>query len=131
MINSTGLDGDGENGQSIARSCGFLGQCVAIGPDDCSDCRCPTYTYRITRDSLREFTIDVDNAIWAIGGRGVSCPTTTIIGSQLRRRRTIELTEHDGKCSNWRARNSLCSVAAACYHNHCQQKKQENTHEFD
>lgn len=121
MINSACLDGDGENGQSIASGGCFLGCSVAIRPVDCSNCRRAIYPDRIASNGLCEFAIDIDNAIWTISWRGVGCPTTAIIWSQRRRRRGFELTEHDGERGNRCARNSLCGVAAARYHNHCQQ----------
>lgn len=130
MIDSACLHGDRENGQSIARGGGFLGFCVAIRPDDGGNSRCPVYPDRVALNGLREFAIDVDNAVWPVGWRGIGCPTAAIIRGQLRRRRSIKLAEYDGERGNWHARNSLCRVAAAGHYDHCQREKQENTHAF-
>ena len=89
MINRAGLDCNRENGQSIAGGSGFFRFCVAVGPEDRGNSRCATHSDRIALDGLREFTIDIDDAIGAVGWRGVGSPTTAIIGRQRGRWRTI------------------------------------------
>ena len=86
MINRACLDGDGENSQSIAGGGCFLGCSGTIRPEDCSNCRCAIYPDRIALNGLCEFAIDIDNAIWTIGWRGIGCPAATIVRSQRRRR---------------------------------------------
>ncbi len=107
MINRAGLERDGENGQSIAGGSSFFRFCIAIGPEDRGNSRCATNSNWIALDGLREFAIDIDDAIGAVGWSGIGCPTTTIIGSQWGRWRSIRLTEYDSERSNRCARSDL------------------------
>lgn len=107
MINRAGLHSDAENSQSIASGRGFFCSRIAVRPDDRGNSRCSIYADRIARDGLCEFAIDIDDAIGAVGRRGVGCPATAIIWRQRGRRRTIGLTEYDGERSNRCAGNSL------------------------
>ncbi len=126
MVNRTCLDCDRENGQAIAAGRGFFRFCIAVGPEDRGNSGCPIDSNRIAPNGLREFAIDIDDAVGTVGWRGVGCPTTTIIECQGRRRRSIRLTEYDGKRSNRRAGSDLCRSAAARHHDYRQRKKQEN-----
>ena len=107
MINRAGLDCYRENGQSIAGRRGFFRFCIAVGPEDRGNSRCPIHSDRIALDGLREFTVDIDDAIGAVGWCGVGRPTTAIIWCQWRRWRPIRSTEYDGERSNRRAGGDL------------------------
>lgn len=107
MINRAGLDGDSENGQSIAGGSGFFRFCIAVGPDDGGNSRCAIHSDGVAQNGLREFAVDIDDAIGAVGWRGIGRPTTTIIWGQRGCWRTIGLTEYDGERSNRRPRSDL------------------------
>lgn len=126
MIDCAGLDCDGENGQAIAAGGGFFRFGIAVGPENGGDSGSPIDSDGIACDGLREFAIDVDDAVWGIGRCGIGCPPATIIGRQRRRWRRIRLTKYDGERGNRRAWNNLGGITATGHHNNCQYEKQEN-----
>jgi len=120
MIDGACLHGDGENGQSVAGGGCFLSFRAAVGPEYRGDGRRAADAYRIALYGLCVFAIDVDDAVWAIGRRGIGGPSATIIRGQRRGRRSIKLAEHDGERGNRRAGKRLRGIAAAGYHDYCQ-----------
>ena len=130
MIDRAGLDCDGEHGQTIAAGGGFFRFGIAIGPQDRGDGGSSTHANRVAPDGLREFAIDIDDAVGGVGRCGVGCPATTIIGGQRRRWRCIRLAKDDGERRNRCAGSNLCGAVTARYHDDRQDEKQENSCAF-
>jgi hypothetical protein len=110
--------GNGEDGQSIARGGRCLGICTSIWPYHRGYGSGVANAYRIARDCACEFSIDRYHAFRAVGRCGFSCPPTAIVGEQRGGRRRDILTERDGDGRYGGGRNILASISATGDHQH-------------
>ena len=84
MIDRAGAQRDGEHRDAIGTRGDILNLCTAIGPQDRGDRGRVIDTNGVALDDLGEFTIDILDAVHAIGWGRIGGPSSAIKAVQIR-----------------------------------------------